>query len=199
MSYLIITHRINTIEKLSKIPEKYGVEIDVRHNPTMDMLYLNHDPGNGENLEKYLKYFKHSFIIFNIKEAGIEKRCTELAEKYGIPKSKYFLLDVEFPYLYRASRKEGVREIAVRYSEEEPIEMALAEKGFVDWVWIDTNTILPLNESVKTKLDGFKTCLVAPDRWGRPDDNVPYRKKIENIDFPLTAVMVGMEYAHLWE
>jgi hypothetical protein len=199
MKYLIIAHRVNTIEGLKKVPEKYGVEIDVRHNPATDTLYMNHDPGSGENLEEYLKHFKHTFIIFNIKEAGIEGRCIALAEKYGIPKSNYFLLDVEFSYLYHASRKEGVREIAVRYSEAEPIEMTLAQKGLVDWVWIDTNTILPLSPVIKKDLEGFKTCLVAPDRWGRPDDNASYRKTIEEMKFPLTAVMVDLEYAHLWE
>lgn len=202
-NYLIVAHRVNTIEGLKKVPEKYGVEIDVRHNPSTNTLYLNHDPAKSDmqyaDLDKYLSNFHHAFIIFNIKEAGIEQRCIDLAEKYNIPKSNYYLLDVEFPYLYRASRKEGIREIAVRYSEAEPIEMALAQKGSVDWVWIDTNTRLPLNMDIKRQLSGFKTALVSPDRWGRPNDIPIYRKAIEELDFPLTSVMVGLEFAHLWE
>lgn len=194
---LIIAHRVNTIAKLKETPVKYGVEIDVRHNNNSG-LYLNHDPGEGESLEEYLKKFKHAFVIFNIKEAGIEQQCLDLAKKYKIPKSKYFLLDVEFPYLYRASRKEGVREIAVRYSEAEPIEMTLAQKGLVDWAWIDTNTKLPLDKIVVKQLKSFKTCLVSPDRWGRPEDILPYRKQIEKLNFPLTAVMVGMEHVDTW-
>src|SRR3989344_5926995 len=158
-----IAHRINTIKDLKKIPKERGVEIDVRHNTKNDKIYLNHDPGKGEDLEKYLKNFKHAFIIFNIKEAGIEQRCINLAKKYNVPKSKYFLLDVEFPYLYRASRKEGVKEIAVRFSETEPIEMTLKQRGLVNWVWIDTNTKLPLDKKVVKKLKGFRTCLVSPD------------------------------------
>ena len=35
----------------------------------------------------------------------------------------YFLLDIEFPYLFRASR-EGERAIAIRFSEDESIELA---------------------------------------------------------------------------
>lgn len=194
-----IAHRINSIEKLREIPGEWGVEIDVRYNTKNGQLYLNHDPGKGEYLEKYLKNFKHSFIIFNIKEAGIEQRCIDLALKYKIPKNHYFLLDVEFPYLYRASHKEGVREIAVRFSEAEPIEMTLAQKGFVDWVWIDTNTQLPLDPKIVKKLKGFKTCLVSPDRWGRPEDILAYRRKMEKINFRPDAVMVGFEYGHLWE
>lgn len=196
---IIIEHRINTAKELALVPPEHGVEVDARHDNRTGRLYLNHDAGSGEDLEEYLKNFHHAFIIFNIKEAGIESRCLELASKYGIPKDKYFLLDVEFPYLYNASRKKGVREIAVRFSETEPVEMALAQRGFVDWVWIDTNTKLPLDESIVQKLAGFKTCLVGPDRWGRPEDTIPYLQRIKALNLPLTAIMVGKEYAGLCE
>jgi hypothetical protein len=203
MQPIIIIHRVNTVQKLKETPKKYGVEIDVRHNPHTGDLYLNHDPGKqGEHysmLEEYLQSFRHAFIIFNLKEAGIEGECIELASRFGIPKERYFLLDVEFPYLYRASRTEGVREIAVRYSEAEPIEAVEAQRGFVDWVWIDTNTRLPLDMKTKQRLAGFKACLVSPDRWGRPEEIVSYRDAIRDLSFPLTAVMVGLEYVHLWE
>ena len=170
----------------------------MRHDNRSGNLYLNHDFGEGDNLEEYLKNFRNSFIVFNIKEAGIEQRCIDLTAKFGVPKSNYFLLDVEFPYLYQASRQKQVREIAVRYSETEPIETAIAQKKFVDWVWIDTNTKLPLNENIVKSLEGFKTCLVAPDRWGRPEDSAVYRKIIEKLKFPLNAVMTGIDYADLW-
>lgn len=204
MKPLIIAHRVNTLEKLAEVPTKYGVEIDVRHDPAADRLYLNHDPAvSGQiyaDLEEYLAAAKnHAFVIFNIKEAGIEQRCIDLAAKFGIGPDRFFLLDVEFPYIYRATRKEGIRSIAVRYSEAEPIEAALAQIDLLDWVWIDTNTQLPIDAIVKKQLKDFKTCLVAPDRWGRPNDNAAYRQQIEKLDFPLTAVMVGLEYAHLWE
>jgi len=200
---IIVAHRINTIAELEDVPTRYGVEIDVRHNPANDSFYLSHDvatPGKTyDTLEEYLKHFKHTFIIFNIKEAGIEARCIALAEQFGIPKSNYFLLDVEFPYLYRATRKEGVREIAVRYSEAEPIELTLAQKGFVDWVWIDTNTKLPIDAEVKEKLVGFKTALVSPDRWRRSEDIVAYRKMLEAIGFSLDVVMCGLSECAKWE
>jgi hypothetical protein len=200
---IIVAHRINTIAELEKVPTRYGVEIDVRHNPTNDLLYLSHDVATlgkmYDTLEEYLKHFKHAFIIFNIKEAGIEARCIALAAQFGIPTENYFLLDVEFPYLYRASRKEGVREIATRYSEAEPIELTLAQKGFVDWVWIDTNTRLPIDGNGKAKLAGFKTALVSPDRWGRPEDIATYRKTLEAMEFPLNLVMCGLSECSLWE
>lgn len=194
-----IAHRINTIAELSRVPVTWGVEIDVRHNNRTGRPYLNHDLGEGEDLERYLKKFKHAFIVFNIKEAGIENKCIDLAVKYHIPKKNYFLLDVEFPFLYRASRKEGISQIAIRYSEAEPIEMTEAQRNFVDWVWIDTNTTLPLDMKTVPRLKGFKTCLVSPDRWGRVDDIPKYRQKLKKIGLALDAVMVGLEHGKLWD
>jgi hypothetical protein len=196
---LKIAHRINTVANLKEIPIDFGVEIDVRHDNRTNRLYLSHDPGLGEDLEEYLQQFQHRFVIFNIKEAGVEQRCIDLAAAYHIDKQNYFLLDVEFPYLYRASRQLGIREIAVRYSEAEPIEIALAQKKFLDWIWIDSNTRLPLNEVMIKKISGFKTCLVSPDRWGRAQDIPFYRKRMEELNFQLDAVMVGFEYSALWD
>jgi hypothetical protein len=220
---LIIEHRVNGIDradgyptKLVDVPPEHGVEIDVRHDPATDRLYLSHDPLTAKKLESaaYLDdYFavfaerKNTFAVLNIKEAGVEKRCIELARHYGIGPEKYFLLDVEFPFLYaatRGTRADGflTRAIAVRYSEAEPIEMAFAQKGFVDWVWIDTNTMLPLDATTTPTLMQFKTCLVSPDRW-RPDKAVieipAYRSQVEKLNFRLDAVMVGKEYVHLWK
>ena len=196
---IIIAHRVNTVEGLKNVPAEFGVEIDVRHNNRSNGLYLNHDIGTGDDLEEYLKDFYHRFIIFNIKEAGVERQCINLAAKYNIPKANYFLLDVEFPYLYQATRKNGVREIAVRFSEAEPVEFALAQKSFCNWVWIDTNTKLPLDSSVIQNLNGFNTCLVSPDRWGRPEDIGKYRQQIKALNFEPDAVMVGLEHADLWQ
>lgn len=218
---LIIEHRVNWIDrgptKLTEVPSAHGVEIDVRHDPATGRLYLHHDPQTAEQivdgcvyLDGYLKVFakqENAFIVFNIKEAGIERRCADLAAEHGIPPEKYFFLDVEFPFLYaatRGTRKDGFHtsSIAVRYSEAEPLEMAFAEKGIVDWVWIDTNTALPLDERTAPLLmQNFKTCLVSPDRW-RPErarEEIPaYRKRMKELGFRLDAVMVGKEFAKLW-
>ena len=212
---LIVEHRVNWIDrgptKLVEVPVEHGVEIDVRHDPASGRLYLHHDPQNAEELKScvflddYLKVFaaqKNALVVFNIKEAGIEKRCADLAAENGISPDKYFFLDVEFPFLYaatRGTRKDGFKtsSIAARYSEAEPIETALAQGDLVDWIWIDTNTILPLDADTVKKMEGFKTCLVGPDRWGRPDDTVPYLVKIKGLGLPLTAIMVDKEYVYL--
>ena len=201
----IIIHRINKIEQLKEIPRKYGIEIDIRGYG--NKMLLNHDPIDDptkyDELETYLQNFSHAFIIFNIKETGYEQKIIDLAEKYKISKDKYFLLDVEFPYLYHATRKEGIRNIAMRYSEAEPIEMAEAQiingQPLLDWVWIDTNTILPLNENIVNRLKPFKTCLVCPDRWGRPQDIAPYARKIKDLNLKPNAIMTAQKYAKQWE
>ena len=205
---LLILHRINTIEKLQELPNTYGVEIDIRGYG--DKMFLTHNPIHDgaiyDELENYLKVFSKKnmpFIIFNMKEAGYEQAVIELAKKYAIPQESYFLLDVEFPYLYRATRTEGVRQIAIRYSEAEPIEAVELQmidgRPLLDWVWIDTNTTLPLEEDIVKKLSPFKTCLVCPDRWGRPEDIPIYAEKIKKLNFNLDAIMTSEKQAPYWE
>lgn len=203
----IYIHRINTIEKLAAIPAKYGVEIDIRGFG--NQLLLNHDPladnGTYDTLEDYLANYQQlgitGGIIFNTKEAGYESEILRLAAKYHI--TNYFLLDVEFPYLYRATRKEGIRQIAVRYSEAEPIEAVEAqmEDGhpLLDWVWIDTNTRLPLDTDTVARLTPFNTCLVCPERWGRPEDIPRYAAQMQELNFTPTAVMTALSHAKTWE
>jgi len=204
----IILHRVNRIEHLRTVPDNYGVEIDIRGD--RDRLLLNHEPLESgkdyDELEDYLRVFAERnlpFIIFNTKEAGYEQRIIDLATKYGLGPERYFLLDVEFPYLYKATRGKGVRSIAVRYSEAEPIEAVLAQaeegKPLLDWVWIDVNTVLPLDTASIEKLKQFKTCLVCPHCWGRPEDIPAYIEKMKELGFIPDAVMTSETHASLWQ
>ena len=194
-SMLKIIHRVNTISALKNIPPQYGVEVDIRADG--GKLILQHEPFvDGEDFASYLKEYHHAFIILNIKEAGIEKRVIEMVEARGI--KDYFLLDVEFPYIFKETRSEGRKKIAVRYSEAEPIEQALALKDLVEWVWIDTNTKLPLDKKIVQDLEGFKTCLVSPDRWGRPQDIPVYREQMRLLNFKPDAVMVERKHLNEW-
>ena len=190
----IVIHRVNERARLLQIPRHYGAEIDLRADGST--LILNHDPfKGGERFTDWLDGYQHGLLVLNIKEAGIEAEVIRLVEARGI--SRFFLLDVEFPYLYRASR-EGERRIAMRYSEDEAIETVEKYRDRVDWVWIDTNTTLPLNANVRTRLAGFQTCLVCPERWGRAGDIPGYQGKIAALDFPLDAVMTSLTYAAEW-
>lgn len=191
----VIAHRVNKISDLKTLPEEFGVEIDVRGwGPD---LILNHEPlETGDRLENYLAACgPNRLVVFNVKEAGIEAKIHQLAETYHI--KNYFLLDVEFPYLYRAARQ-GERRIAIRYSEDEAIETVLKYKNMVDWVWIDTNTRLPLDETSREQLRGFKLCLVCPERWGRPQDIKPYKDRLKTLGVKLDAVMTAKAYFSEW-
>ncbi|MFC1648316.1 hypothetical protein ACFL1B_02545 [Nanoarchaeota archaeon] len=193
---MLIAHRINKISELKKLPADMAVEIDIR--AMGDRLILNHEPhGDGDDLEEYLKFCSNRFIIFNIKEDGIEDKVVALADKYGVP--DFFLLDVEYPYIYRATRQ-GFRKIALRYSEAEPIEFALDHAGQVDWVWVDTNTMLPLDKDSYNQLKnaGFKLCLVCPERWGRPEDIKAYRAAMKKDGIEVDAVMTAVKYMPAW-
>lgn len=191
----IVAHRINLIKELLEVPLKYGCEIDIRSQDSK--LILNHEPYlSGDSLVDYLDNYKHGLLVLNIKEAGIENDVLQLVRERNIP--SFFLLDVEFPYLYRASRF-GERAIAVRFSEDEPIELVDNYKKLVDWVWIDTNTKLPIDSNNTNILSFMKTCLVCPERWGRPNEIIPYRKKMKLLDFKPNAVMTNLNYIQLWE
>lgn len=206
----IIAHRTNKISQLKALPDTIGVEIDVRFDTRTGRLYLHHDPQGPDSidscdfLDNYIEEFipnQNRIVVFNIKEAGIEERCREIASQRGI--KNYFLLDVEFPYIFQATRR-GVKEIAVRFSEAEPISQALEfhpkkSKFPVNWIWIDTITKLPLTKQVASELDGFKTCLVCPERWGRPDDIESYAAKIKDFGITLDAVMTATKYCERWE
>jgi hypothetical protein len=191
----IVIHRVNKVQNLLEIPKKYGCEIDIRAQGSK--LILHHDPFvNGDFLQDYLDAYEHGLLVLNIKEAGIETDVLKAVRSRGI--ASHFLLDVEFPYIYRASRA-GERAMAIRYSEDEPIELVNKYASKVDWVWIDTNTLLPLNIEVVKQLDGFKTCLVCPERWGRPEDILGYRQKMKALNFTPTAVMTHKDLVHKWE
>ena len=188
----IIIHRINTISDLKNIEPKYGTEIDIR--AWGSKLVLNHEPfQDGEKLVDYLDEYHHGTLILNIKEDGIEDDVLQLVRQRPQINS-YFLLDVEFPYLNNASRQ-GEKNIAIRFSEDESIETVKKYVDKVNWVWIDTNTRLPITSENKEILAKFKKCLVCPSRWNRPQDIEKYKRSLNQF---LTAVMTEVKHAKIW-
>lgn len=203
---MIIRHRINTVEALKDVPINQGVELDIRGYG--DKLLLTHDPiedykiNTYTEFEEFLKHWNHALIVLNVKEMGYEKKIIELMKKYNV--RDYFFQDEEFPFIYRATRKDKFRKVSIRFSEAEPIEYVKAqidENGnpLLDWVWIDTNTKLPITKEVIPILSKFKTCLVCPERWGRPEDIPKYIEQLKELNFKLDAVMTAEQYISQWE
>ena len=206
---MIIRHRINTIADLETVDVNQGVELDLRGYG--DKLFMNHDPleaekveaGEYTDFEEYLKHWKHKGpMVLNIKEMGYENKIIALMEKYGV--KDYFFQDAEYPYIYRATRKEGMRKVSIRFSEAEPIEYVQAQidengEPLLDWVWIDTNTRLPITLQDVATLKKFRTCLVCPERWGRPEDIPKFIQQLKDLNFTLDAVMTAKDYVKQWE
>ena len=163
---LLIAHRVNSLEALGQTPTDYGVELDLRDRG--DRLVLQHDPFlDGEDFATYLREYGHGLMILNIKSERIEHRVLELVRGAGtVP--DYFLLDCSYPML-RCLIRQGEKRVAVRFSEYEPIEMALAHEGKADWVWVDCFTRLPLTDRTYSQLrTAFRICLVSPELQGHP-------------------------------
>ena len=191
----LIIHRINKINDLKNIPKKFGTEIDIRTKGSK--LILNHEPyEKGDKLEDYLEKYNNKTLVLNLKESGIEKDVLKLVNDHKI--NSYFLLDVEMPYLYSASKK-NEKNIAVRFSEYENINLAEFFVNKVDWIWIDTVTKLPLNNSNIKTIKKFKSCLVCPERWGRKKDINNYKKKMKKLKFTPSAIMTDLTSAKIWQ
>jgi hypothetical protein len=166
-----IQHRVNTVEQLKKVPPERGVEIDLRDRG--DRLILQHDPfGDGEDFASFLREYRHGTLILNVKSERVEHRVLEEMQRAGTVRD-YFFLDSSFPMI-RLLAEKGERRIAVRFSEYEPIESALALSGKVQWLWIDCFTRMPLDEPTYARLQGaFKLCIVSPELQGHPLDWIP--------------------------
>ena len=164
----IIHHRRNTIEELEATPVKYGVEIDIRTEG--GELLIHHDPFRGGILlEKWIESYRHSALILNVKEDGLEPDLIDLMESKEI--EDWFILDQSFPSLVRWAGL-GERRCAVRVSEFEPMETALHFAGKLDWVWVDCFTKFPLGHKEASILkENFKIYLVSPELQGRDPES----------------------------
>jgi hypothetical protein len=161
----LIAHRRNTINELNALPTRYGVEVDIRSYDKR--LIIHHDPFiDGEYFEDWIAAYQHGTLILNVKEEGLEGRLINLMQSHGI--EDYFFLDQSFPFLVKWA-KVGEHRCAIRVSEFEAIETALALAGKVDWVWVDCFNYFPLSheDAQRLKNAGFKLCLVSPELQGR--------------------------------
>lgn len=179
-----IAHRINTAQQLAAVPTQYGVELDLRDRG--ERLILQHDPfADGEDFATYLQQYRHGTLILNIKSERIEHRVLDAVRAAGI--TDYFFLDSSFPMI-RTLVKAGEHRIAVRFSEYEPVESALALAGQVDWVWVDCFQKLPFDDRTYGLLKPhFKLCAVSPELQGRDVNTIAdFRRQL--ADYPVDAV-----------
>lgn len=192
-----VAHRVNTISELRAIPRGFGVEVDIRNRG--NELILSHGPfSGGDSFDEYCNDYSHSLLVLNVKTEGIEDEALRIVKKHGI--EDYFFLDITFPTILKLSAQ-GEKNIAVRFSEYEPVENALALRDKVKWVWVDTFTKHPLTKSsyAKIRKAGFKVFLVGPDRWGRPDEIGAYKTYLKKNGMAIDAVMSSSELLERWD
>ena len=190
----IIIHRVNSIKKLKKLSNFFGAEIDIRLKGSR--LILNHDSeGSGDSFDDYINEYKHGTLILNIKEAGIENEVIKKIKQARI--KSYFLLDVEYPYIFKSIKKKQ-KNIAIRFSEIEPIANAEILYKYFNWIWIDTITKLPINNKNLKIIKKYNSCIVCPERWGRPKDITFYWRKLMKLKFIPNAVMTSEKCSKKW-
>ena len=192
---IIISHRVNTIDKLLNISEEYGIEIDLRTRN--EEIIISHDPfKNGEYFEDWIRYYKHKILILNVKEDGLESKIIEILRKNKI--DKFFFLDQSFPAILKSVSKRE-KHSAIRVSEYESIETAVSLKGKVEWIWVDHFTKFPLNfKSYKFLKDlGFKICIVSPELQ---NGNLNTAKELKNklLSDKIEINAVCTKYLELW-
>ncbi len=190
----IIIHRVNKINKLKKIPVSYGVEIDLRSYKKK--IILNHKPKQtGDSLDDFLAKYKHGTLVLNIKEAGIENEVINKVKKKGI--KKFFLLDVEIPYLFSCLKKKN-KYSALRTSYYEPIEGLKKYKKIYNWLWLDSINTINFTKKDINIVKKFKICFVCPERWGKSYQIDYYKKYFKRKKIKLDAVMTSKFYAKKW-
>jgi hypothetical protein len=193
----LIAHRRNTIQALRDTDRRYGIEVDIRSN--RERLIICHDPFvDGEPFEDWIGGYQHGTLILNVKEEGLEARSSEVMKLHAI--ENYFFLDQSFPFLLKGATA-GERRSAVRVSEFESIETALALAGKVDWVWVDCFTRFPLNsQDVRNLRDaGFKLCIASPELQQR-DPNVEIPALVDLLcGMGLDADAVCTKRPEMWE
>ncbi len=193
MQYIV--HEVNTIEKLQKIPKNYGIEIDLRlYN---NELFLGHDVNESNlPLNTFLKEYDHSLIVANIKESGIEDTTFSIFENFNI--NRFFLLDIEFPYIFKNFKTKGSN-LSLRFSEYEPefTDNKLIDK--VQWLWIDSFTKLPFTDESVEYFKNFESCLVSPSRWGRRHDVEQSITTFKKFNFFPDWIMLEINEIAEWE
>lgn len=164
----IYAHRINSSNELKSIPNKYGVEIDLR--TFNNEIILAHDPFvSGEKFIDWLDSWTGQNIILNVKEDGLESRILDILNIKNI--EDFFFLDQSFPTMVKMHSL-GKHFFATRVSEFESLEAALSLTS--KWIWLDSymaNWDYILKAIPEIHSYGRFTCLVSPELQRVHSDN----------------------------
>ena len=166
----VIRHRVNTLDGIRGLAPGLGAEVDLRSDA--DGILLAHDPFvPGDRLDVFLDRWAdgtpRGTLVLNPKEDGLERVVMDALAFRGI--EDWFMLDLPLPTLVRLAVREGMPRVAVRVSEWEPVEAALAFRGLAKWAWLDSfSGEAPSRETVRALARAFRVCLVSPELQGFP-------------------------------
>lgn len=195
MEYII--HRVNNLDKLSKINKDYGVEVDVIYEK--NQLLLKHSPFDTNSglvsLEDFLKVYDNKRIIINVKTSGIEEKIINTANKYS---DNFLLLDVEFPFIVKNYKNYG-KYLMLRISRYESINDLQYFKNYIDWIWLDTYQSFEFNKDFINLLNLFNICLVSIERWDENYNISNFINEVRDLDLNIKAVMTDEKKVKDWE
>jgi hypothetical protein len=165
----LYSHRVNDVAALERVPPSMGIEFDLRSDG--DRVIVTHDPfTDGPTIEEFFPRIGKRPCIFNVKCEGIEARVLALAAQYAI--EDFFFLDCSVPAAVKLWRA-GETRFAVRWSEHEPLEGALAWAGKARFCWVDCFTQFPGDEQDWARAAAaFRLCLVSPELQGHGVDAI---------------------------
>ena len=92
---------------------------------------------------------------------------------------------------------------ASRFSEYESLNTSinLIEGSLVNWIWVDTFSIFPINISNFELFNSFdvKKCLTSPDLTGRSLEIEDYAKIINDLDIRFDAICCKRNNIEKWK
>ena len=101
------------------------------------------------------------------------------------------------PYTIKATMR-NEKNIAVRFSEFEPIENASFFKNKLDWIWIDSITKSPINKENFKIINQYNVCVVCPSLWNRVSEINDVKQNLDGYNFHNIKVITKMNHVNNW-
>ena len=93
---------------------------------------------------------------------------------------------------------ENEKNIAVRFSEFEPIENATSFSGKLNWIWIDSVTKVPINKENFKIINQYNICVVCPSLWNRVNEINDVKQNLDSYNFDNLKVITKMDHVNKW-
>ena len=147
-----------------------------------------------------MNYYKHKFIILNIKAEGLETKVFKLIKKKNI--NNFFFLDTSFPFIYKLSKK-LTKNFAVRTSDYEHSKTLFKLKKNVNWIWLDCFKNFEISITTIKKLVNlkYKFCIVSPTLHNRKiskKDKIFFNKLKKN-NIKIDMICEKVKYLNKWK